>query len=211
MARNPSSPGLGDITMSHVIKTKMEYRDFNAILQAGADCGLVFHEGQREYRWYGRFMGDYALPEGMTADMLGRCDHAMGIPGDSFAYEVGITTRPSGGFDVLYDFWSGGKGLEDKIGIQGIKFRERYAIHAAQNAVEALGYYSEETAEGLTVYLPEGGTVEITPQGTVEAFGMTGGGCVEITSRIQSALGVTVETSLKSEAFQTSQILLREE
>ena len=76
---------------------------------------FVFLENQRSYKWYGHWVGDTPMPEGLTEDMLGKCEHAIRIPGAE--YEVGIVQTPAGGWELRWDYWQAG-GLTEELGGQ---------------------------------------------------------------------------------------------
>ena len=82
-------------------------------------------EEQKHYRWFNRYMGDYPLPPGMKVEDLGKCDHAIRVPGCS--YEVGIISIPEkpGTYKMYYDFWSSG-GLDKVIGQNGGPLKSEY-------------------------------------------------------------------------------------
>jgi len=97
--------------------------------------------GQTTYKWFGRYIGDYPLPEGMTEADLGTCEHAIRVPGA--AYEVGVR-RKDNGFDLLWDFWPSG-GLEKKIGKNGGKLKQSYGRRAVMREAKRKGYKVKET------------------------------------------------------------------
>ena len=110
--------------------------------EAAKLLGMEFLEGQTTYRWYGRHVGDYSLPEGFKASDLGKCEHAIGIPNDKKAYEIGVVKRRDGkeGYTLLWDFWAGGYGLEAKVGKDGNKLKQSYAEIVAANALKKKGF-----------------------------------------------------------------------
>lgn len=127
--------------MSHVVSVKVRINSLEALKAAARDCGLVFRQEQRTYRWYGRYMGDSPLPEGFSAADLGRCDHALAVKDDPFAYEVGVVKARDGkGWVLLYDFWAQGHGLEFAIGKNAERLAQRYAVHAATRNLARQGY-----------------------------------------------------------------------
>ncbi len=63
--------------------------------------GFGIRGGQKTYQWYSRWVGDSPLPEGITEKELGKCDHAIHLPGA--VYEIGIVRK--GKSDILlYDY-----------------------------------------------------------------------------------------------------------
>lgn len=104
--------------MSHVAKIEINFTDLECLERAAKACGLVFNWGQTHYRWYGHHVGDYPMPQGFKVSDLGHCEHAISVPGNSRAYEVGVCRRKDGeeGYTLLWDFWAGGNGLQKHLG-----------------------------------------------------------------------------------------------
>lgn len=128
--------------MSHVAQIETEVRDLEALKSACRRLGLEFVAGQRTYRWYGRSVGDYPLPEGFSEKDLGKCDHAIRVPGNDRAYEVGVVKRKDGrpGWTLLWDFWQGGYGLQEKVGEGAGRLKQAYALEAARKAAQRAGH-----------------------------------------------------------------------
>jgi hypothetical protein len=117
-----------------------------------------FVEGQTEYRWYGRHMGDYPLPKGFTAGQLGQCDHAIRVKGAR--YEIGVVVRENG-VHLLWDFWRSG-GLENALGKEAWRLQQDYDVTKAVMAAEAHGHTwaemeNEKGEKVLEVYEQGGG------------------------------------------------------
>jgi hypothetical protein len=106
--------------MSHIAEVNLLVQDLNALHRACHRLGLELVRGQRTYRWYGRSVGDYPLPVGFAKNELGTCEHAIRIPGNDRAYEIGIVTRRDGkpGYALLWDFYQGGYGLVEPVASQ---------------------------------------------------------------------------------------------
>lgn len=138
--------------MSHVATIAVEVNDLEALRAACGRLGLEFRKGQKSYRWYGTHVGDDPLPEGFTADELGKCEHAIALPNNPGAYEVGIVWR-DGKFRLLWDFWAGGGGLQAAIGDDGKKLKVAYAIERARIVARQTGHTIREVrrADGSTV------------------------------------------------------------
>ena len=115
--------------MSHVTVIDMEIKDLECLRQAAADLGLEFREGQTTFKWWGRNAGDYPLPEGFTAEDMGKCDHALAVKGKPNAYQVGVVKRRDGkaGFVLMWDFYGGGQGLQDVVGPGCSKLCQKYS------------------------------------------------------------------------------------
>lgn len=126
--------------MSHVSKFELEVNDLEALKAACEPLGLEFKEGQKNYKWWGRSVGDYPLPAGFKASDLGKCDHALSVKGAPNAYEVGVVKKKDGkGYELLWDFYSGGYGLQAKVGLDGDKLKQMYNIHHAQRQFKKQG------------------------------------------------------------------------
>lgn len=105
--------------MSHVVTVEIIIIDLDALADAARSCGLELVAGQETYRWYGESVGDYTAADavqhaGIAPD--GRCAHALRIPGDAKAYEVGVVAVPGRkGYRLAWDHWNRGYGLSDRI------------------------------------------------------------------------------------------------
>jgi hypothetical protein len=137
--------------MSHVAKIELEITDLDALKAACQRLGLEFRCGQVVYAWYGEYMADYPLPEGLTAKDLGKCDHAIRVPGAS--YEIGVLKR-NGKYHLLWDFWSEG-GLQCILGKNAGRLRQAYAIERTRREALRKGYRITEskTQNGLRLVL----------------------------------------------------------
>lgn len=139
--------------MSHVAKIEIEIKDLEALDAACRRIGCTLVRSQTSYAWFGRHVGDYPLPEGFAVEELGRCEHAIKVPGAS--YEVGVVKRRDGrpGYTLLWDFWPSG-GLRAKLGADGCKLVQAYGVEAATRAARRQGYHvTETTKEDGTVVL----------------------------------------------------------
>jgi len=115
--------------MSHVSKFDCQVTDLEALKKAAEDCGLELVENQKTYKWYGRSVGDYPIPAGFKESDLGKCDHALRIPGNREAYEIGVVKSKTGtGYELLWDFWAGGHGLTAKVGQSGDRLKQAYQV-----------------------------------------------------------------------------------
>ena len=133
--------------MSHISKIELQIKDLEALKIACEQCGYQFVEGQKTYEWYGRFVGDSPMPEGLTEADLGKCDHAIKVPGAS--YEIGVKKMGSH-YEMMFDYWQSGglKGKPDKL-------FQPYAIAATKRAVKANRYrvYRENKLDNGAVEL----------------------------------------------------------
>ena len=130
--------------MSHITTIKTEIRDLDALKGACAECGVAFIEGQTTYQWFGESVGDYPLPEGVTKEQLGKCSHAIRVPG--VAYEIGVVQKPNGHWTLAYDFWGPGEGLLQKFGDGCRHLLLLYAVHKTVREDRKKGRHSAEPA-----------------------------------------------------------------
>src|SRR4051794_20933775 len=70
-----------DEFMSHLADIDIIIKDITALEKAVEELGAEFRRGQTRYEWFGESIGDYPLPEGMTKVDLGKCTHAIHLPG----------------------------------------------------------------------------------------------------------------------------------
>lgn len=128
--------------MSHVSEIEVEIKDLSALKAACEDLGLELIEGQKTYKWFGRSVGDYPLPTGVKNSDLGKCEHAIRIPKNSQAYEIGVVrskTNPKA-YNLLWDFWQGGFGMRDKVGDGATKLIDHYGANVAKKQLKRQGY-----------------------------------------------------------------------
>lgn len=136
----------GRNTMSHVTNMDIEVNDLDALKKAAPFLGMELVQ-QPTYKWYGTHVGDYPLPEGFTAQDLGKCEYALRVVGNPRAYEVGVVRRKDGkpGYQLLQDFWQGGYGLEQAIGKDGLKLKDEYGAQVALKAMLRAGHRARRT------------------------------------------------------------------
>ena len=137
--------------MSHVATIELEINDLCSLKKACERLGFTFMEGQRTYRWYGEWVGDHPLPEGFTQEDLGKCDHAIRVPGA--LYEVGVVNR-GGKYVLLWDFWQDG-GLQQKLGKNAGLLKQAYTIVRSKAEAIRKGYQVAEkrTKSGIRLVL----------------------------------------------------------
>jgi hypothetical protein len=129
--------------MSHVSCIDVVIKDLDALKRVAEELGLEFVEGQKTYKWYGRWVKDYnandaAYKHGIDPGQYGSCDHVLRIPGNPSAYEVGVV-KTADGYKLIWDFWAGGYGLRDKIGSKGEKLIQGYSKEVACKALAKKG------------------------------------------------------------------------
>lgn len=126
--------------MSHITDVRLQYKNLEAVKEAGEACGFMFMEDQKTHAWYGRMVGD--SEEGIRVarergiENLGKCEHALRLkdhrPGD---YEIGVVRNDDGTFSLLYDTWGPGHRLEVAAGKDLQKLRQEYAVAVTQARV----------------------------------------------------------------------------
>ena len=145
--------------MSHVAQVDVKIQSLDDLRAACKRIGLEFVEGQQTYRWYGRSVGDYPLPDGFTADDLGKCEHAIRLPHGhaslrsddrgAYTYEIGVVRNKDGrpGWSLLWDFFSGGFGLQEVVGENCNALKQAYAICAGKRAAQMKGFAVQEVKQ----------------------------------------------------------------
>ena len=124
--------------MSHVVCAPVVVRDLAALEEAAKRLGMRLVRGKTTYKWYGRYMNDYhgqnaATQNGVSPEELGKCSHALVCKdGTARTYEVGLYEKAPGEYIFLYDNWSGGFGLTDKIGNNAEKLTAAYIDEVAK-------------------------------------------------------------------------------
>ena len=119
--------------MSHITKIKVEVKDLIALERAAAELGCIFLYDQKTYRWFGHWVGDSPMPEGLTKEELGKCSHAIKVPG--IDYEIGVVERKDapGTYMLVYDSWDAKKGehtnlISRRFGKSLEAFGHEYAV-----------------------------------------------------------------------------------
>ena len=137
--------------MSNISRIELEIYSLEELKRACKQLGLTFCEGQQTYQWYGQFMGDAALPEGLSIDDLGKCDHAIKVPGAT--YEIGIK-KIGGKYQLLYDYWKAGK-LEKVLGKNLGKLKQAYTVERVKQESRIKGYRIQEkkTEKGIRLIM----------------------------------------------------------
>jgi len=127
--------------MSHVttIDAK-EFYDLPSLKRMCKNEGWEFRENQQTFAWFGRHVGDYPLPEGFKVSDMGKCDHAISIPGCK--YEIGVVSKDNK-WKLIYDFWPSG-GLKARLcssreDTQAGLLKQSYNVDKAQVACQNKG------------------------------------------------------------------------
>lgn len=129
--------------MSHVTTIAIEIRDLDALEAAARELGATLVRDQKTYTWYGQHVGDYPLPKGITKEQLGKCDHAIKVPGVN--YEIGVVKLPNGNYTLVYDFYgrygaNDGMKLLQRFGEGCQKLVQSYAVHKAMIEARKRGH-----------------------------------------------------------------------
>lgn len=138
--------------MSHVATIDLDVKDLDCLALACGRLGLEFRPNQKKYRWYGDHVGDYPLPHGFAEEDMGHCDHAIAVPNSVAAYEIGVVKRRDGreGYTLLWDFYCGGFGLQERVGDGCTKLKQAYAAEVTikQARLQGFGAREEQRADG---------------------------------------------------------------
>ena len=121
--------------MSHVVEIATKIKDLTALKAACGELGFSFMENQHEYRWYGTWVGDSPMPQGMTKEDLGKCQHAIRIPGCK--YEVGLCKEQGGSYRIVYDYWE--RSMNQALGQKAGPLVQAYAKHKTMREVARMG------------------------------------------------------------------------
>jgi hypothetical protein len=135
--------------LSHVSKIELEIQSLEDLKLACKRLGFTFIQNQQTYRWFGRFIGDSLLPEGINIEDLGKCDHAIQV--SDCLYEIGIVKRGTK-YILLWDSWHAG-GLEKKIGKDAGLLKQAYTIERIRRDARQKKYHVTEIKKDQSVRL----------------------------------------------------------
>lgn len=121
--------------MSHIVNISTKITDLGALQAAVMALGFEWRANQKTYAWYGEWVGDEPMPEGVNVADLGKCEHAIRVPG--CGYEVGVV-RVNGGYELRYDYYQLG-GLEEAIGQKAGPIVQSYAFQKTLREARQLG------------------------------------------------------------------------
>lgn len=138
--------------MSHVATIQIEIHDLEALKKACEKMGLEFRENQKTHRWYGQWMNDFndddAAYRTIDPKEFGKCDHAIGLPGDNSSYEVGVKRIPGKkGYTLLFDFWQQHKMVKALGGRACEGLAQRYAAEVTKKKLRREGWQTKETVK----------------------------------------------------------------
>lgn len=111
--------------MSHIVSIPFGCKSLDAVKAACGRLGFTFHQGKTSYTWFGEWVGDTPLPDHIRVADLGKCDHAISVPG--VRYEVGIVSNADGSYDLRWDYFDGAL-CKAMGGPNADAFRQAYAI-----------------------------------------------------------------------------------
>ncbi len=160
--------------MSHTVTLDIRFRDRSALESAALLLGAesILSESVTFY-------------DGRTVEGL-----AVRLPG--WHYPLCIDAEGTLHCDHYNGMWGNPADLE--------RLTEAYAVSVAESVAEAQGWYSERTPQGsLMIYHPDGGTIEVGPDGTVDAASFEGRDCTDATAPIEAALGRRKTETVKPE------------
>jgi hypothetical protein len=124
--------------MSHLTKSSVKIHDIDALETAAKELGGVLVRNQKTYRWYGRFVGDAPLPEGIDKSTLGHCAHVIKV--DGAGYDVGVVKMKDGSYTLLHDYWGPGAKLVEVFGDKLSKLAQQYSKTVTIKQARKHGY-----------------------------------------------------------------------
>ena len=120
--------------MSHIATIACMIKDLETLFETGRNLGLEVREGQKTCRFYG----------GNKRDGFA---HAMGVPNNSEAYEIGIKDE-GGHYSLAWDAFNNGGGLGVYVGSDMGELTQGYAAAVARKQAQKLrmlGYRCTES------------------------------------------------------------------
>jgi hypothetical protein len=123
--------------MSHITTITMQIKDLKSLARAAKRLGLEFREGQRTQRYY--------------SNKTNACDHAIAIPNNSTAYEIGVVAATDGTYTLAFDDFMGGKGMMDIVGKGCCRLKQAYTVELAKKKLKNQGYTS--FSKRFSIYL----------------------------------------------------------
>ncbi|MBF0397346.1 MAG: DUF1257 domain-containing protein [Desulfobacterales bacterium] len=122
--------------MSHISKIEVQIKSLEDLKEACQQLGFQFMENQQNFKWYGEWIGDSPLPEGMKVEDIGKCDHAIRIKGCD--YEIGVIKRDNH-YQLFWDNWYRG-GLKKAIGKDAGVIKQAYSTAKIRKEAKLKGY-----------------------------------------------------------------------
>jgi hypothetical protein len=179
----------------------MEFCKFMPLFRAIGPTAVLSHTVRTAVEYGGNPPALEAAVNAMGGTWLGRASHklyekaetGLGFTLPGWRYPLVLKQDGTLAYDDYGGQWGNPADIQTLTG--------RFAVEAARGAAEAQGWMCEDTPTGLLIYHPAGGTMTVTHEGTVEAFGFEGVGCHAATSAIADAIGRRQEATAKSEFF----------
>lgn len=137
--------------MSHISKIELKIKSLEDLKAACKHLGLEFREHEKTYRWFGKWVGDVPIPEGIKEEDLGKCDHMIHVPGAQ--YQIGVVKKEKE-FLLLWDSWKAG-GLEKVLGKDAGRLKQAYAVERIRRKSRKIGLRIREqkTQKGIRLTL----------------------------------------------------------
>lgn len=133
--------------MSHVATIELEIKDLGSLSAACEELGLEFKDGQKTFKWYGRWANDYAAENaayknGIDPKDYGKCEHAIAMKGNKHAYEIGLCkVKGKEGYILAFDFFAQQNNITRLAGGETLpKLRQLYAANVAAKAAKRAGW-----------------------------------------------------------------------
>lgn len=114
--------------MSHIAKIELEIKEkeLDCLAAAVKELGLELVRDQKTFKSY---------QSGL------KCEHAIRVPGNRDAYEIGVCKRTDGpGYELKWDTYGGGRYLLERVGEGAQKLRQGYAKAVALKTVTRQGF-----------------------------------------------------------------------
>ena len=132
--------------MSHVVTMGVKFKNLQALKLAAANHGCELVEGQTTYKQYwtgtpAHKIPAHYVPVGYTAEELGKCTHAIRVVGAGpDTYEIGVVPAKDGdGWELMTDWYAGGYGLTDKVGVEGKLLKQAYTANVGMLRLQKQG------------------------------------------------------------------------
>jgi hypothetical protein len=123
--------------MSHTSVIELEIKDLDTLEVACKVLGCTLIKNQKTYKWWGRYEGDYPLPDGFEVKDMGKCEHAIRVPDAN--WEIGVVKDPLNkkNYKLIYDFYGEeGEKIERVCGSKLGKFKGAYTIAEIQQTLK---------------------------------------------------------------------------
>jgi hypothetical protein len=142
---------LEEKTMSHISRISILIRGLDVLEKACVELGCKLIRGQKHYAWYGEWVGDTPMPEGVRIEDLGKCEHIIQVPRAD--YEIGVI-RVDDHYELIYDYWHPG-GIETVLGEGLSKLKQAYAVESTKRLAAKKGFRIAEkkTQDGVQLTL----------------------------------------------------------